>query len=1095
MKLDFLKFLLLFFLVCACSRNTEHLLIELNPEQTGIHFANTLNNSPELNILSYLYYYNGAGVIAEDFNNDGLIDLFFTGNQVQDELYINQGNLSFKQTTAVSGIVPTKDWSTGATHVDINNDGLLDIYICKVSGYKNLKGKNLLYVNQGINDDGVPTFKEAAAKYGLDFSGLSTHAAFFDYDLDGDQDMYLLNHSVHPNRNYGRGTLREGYHPKYGDILFKNNNGRFEDVSEEAGIYQGKIGYGLGLSISDVNNDTYPDIYVGNDFFENDYLYINQKDGSFKEVISNDAMKLGHTTHFSMGNAIADLNNDGLSDIISLDMLPENLETYKSSGLEYAYPIYRQYLKKGYSPQYMQNTFHMNIDGEHFSEIAYLSGIAATEWSWGVLPVDLDNDGHKDLFISNGIVGATNDMDYMNFIANEDIQRRIDNGLSQSDLPMTQEIPQKKVPNYVFKNKGNLNFEDVSSSWMKSIPSFSNGSVYADFDNDGDLDLVINTINEPVTFLENTSVGTTSITIEFNGPENNRFGIGAKVVLYSSEMQTQENFPAKGYLSAVPSKLYFGLGKDSIIDSLKVRWPDGKIQWLRDVTANQTVTLTYEEAITEKDGTQSLKNHFITMDSILPFSHKENVSLDFDREPLVPFASSNEGPSVAIGDFNNDDRQDVFIGGAKRQSSRLFTQKSNGDFLPSQNELFDENDIKETTCSLFFDANGDGWQDLIVGYGGNEFTSGGNIRPQLYVNHKGTLRQSENAFNASIEGNLASIKTTDFDGDGDLDLILIADGIPGNFGETSKNFVLFNNGKGNFEDVTSKFAPDFRLLGNLKDIEILDLNSDGKEDVIAVGHWTPISILLNDGKQLQLQKNNGLEKTHGWWNNIEMADFDKDGDWDMICGNWGLNSKFNASVERPITLYRNDFDDNGTVEPLVTYFHNETETPFASKDELAKQLPFLNKEFLSYQKFASASLEELFGKGKLNDAQRKEVFELETSYYENKGNNTFEKKDLPRFVQVSQIRQIVSADVNNDDFLDIILMGNNYHVSTQLGRLDALHGVVLYNDGKGSFENIEHLKIDGQVNAIEPITIGNKKGYVIGRNDDIPIFLTKKDSL
>ncbi|MEO0573743.1 MAG: VCBS repeat-containing protein, partial [Bacteroidota bacterium] len=893
--------LFVFFLVTACSRNEEYLLIGLNQEKTGIYFSNTLKNSPSLNILNYLYYYNGAGVVAADFNNDGYIDLFFSGNQVQDELYINQGNLSFKPTTTISGMVPTSSWSTGATHVDINNDGLLDIYICKVSGYHHLTGKNLLYVNQGTDAEGVPIFKEVAAEYGLDFSGMSTHAAFFDYDLDGDMDMYLLNHSVHPNRNYGQGKLRQGYHPQFGDILFRNNNGHFEDVSEEAGIFQGKIGYGLGISIADVNNDSYPDIYVGNDFFENDYLYINQKDGRFKEIISNDNMKLGHTTHFSMGNTIADLNNDGLSDIVSLDMLPENLETYKSSGLEYAYPIYRQYLNKGYSPQYMQNTFHVNIDGQNFSEIAYLSGIAATEWSWGVLPLDLDNDGYKDLFISNGIVGATNDMDYMNFIANEDIQRRIDNGLHQNDLPMVQEIPQKKVPNYVFRNRGNLTFENVSSYWIKSTPTFSNGSVYADFDNDGDLDLVINTINEPVIFLENTSLGTNSITLKFNGPENNLFGIGAKVILYSSEMQVQENFPTKGYLSTVPPELYFGLGKDSIIDSLKVKWPDGKIQSLRDIKANQTIVFNHREAIAENNKTQSYKNRFVVIDSVIPFAHNENISLDFDREPLVPFSSSNEGPSVAINDINNDNRQDIFIGGAKRQSSRLFVQQSDGNFVPVQNSLFEKNNIKETTCSHFFDANGDGWQDLVVGYGGNEFAVGQNVRPQLYINHNGILEVHENAFNPSIEGNLASIKTTDFDEDGDLDLILIADRKPGNFGETPESFVLFNNGKGYFEDVTPIFAPDFRSLGNLKDIEILDLNADGKKDVIAIGHWIPISIFLNNGKQLQLQKNSSLEQTQGWWNSIEMADFDNDGDLDMMCGNWGLNTKFNASVKKPIT--------------------------------------------------------------------------------------------------------------------------------------------------------------------------------------------------
>ena len=1095
MKLGFLKITLVFFIIASCGKDKEHLLVELTDQRTGIDFSNTLKNSPELNILNYLYYYNGGGIVAADFNNDDLIDLFFTGNQVPDELYINKGNLSFQKTTTLSKIAATESWSTGATHVDINNDGLMDIYICKASGYRNLKGNNLLYVNQGINADGIPTFKEEASKYGLDFSGLSTHAAFFDYDLDGDLDMYLLNHSVHPNRNYGRGILRERYHPLSGDILFKNTNGYFEDNSEVAGIFQGRIGYGLGLSIGDINDDGYPDIFIGNDFFENDYLYINKTDGTFEEIISKDNQLLGHTTHFSMGNAIGDLNNDGLNDIVSMDMLPEDLNTYKTSGLEYAYPIYRQYLNKGYSPQYMQNAFLVNLDGERFSEMSHLSGIAATEWSWGVLPADFDNDGNKDLFVSNGIVGATNDMDYMNFIANEDIQKRIDKGLQQDDLPMVREIPQKKVSNYLFQNNGNLTFKNVSSIWKASNPTFSNGSVYADFDNDGDLDLVVNNVNSPATFLENTSIQTHSLNIALKGPETNLSGIGAKITLYTGQTQIQENFPTKGYLSTVPPELHFGLGNDSIIDSLKVRWPDGKIQLLKKIKGNQALTLDYCNASNPEDTSGFLKQNFVILDSIVSFSHKENISLDFDREPLIPFANSNQGPSIAIGDINKDQKQDVFIGGAKKQASQLYIQQLNGSFTPVQTELFELSASREVTCSIFFDANNDGWEDVLVGYGGNEFTKGKNIQPQLYLNIKGVLKINENAFDASIQNNISSMATADLDNDGDLDLILASDQVPGHFGKTPKSFVLFNDGTGNFNDVTATFAPDFEFLGNLKDVKAIDINSDGKQDLVALGHWSPISVFINDGEKLQLQRNNELGQTNGWWDTLEIADFDNDGDLDMICGNWGMNSKFNATTEKPITLYRNDFDTNGSIEPLITHFHKTTETPFASKDELVKQLPFLNKDFLSYSKFASASIEELFGKEKLETAEQKQVFELETSYFENLGNNTFKKKVLPKFAQVSQVREIMSDDINNDGFLDIILMGNNYHINTQLGRLDAIHGLILYNDGKGNFEKIEHLQVDGQVNAIKKLTINGKKGYIIGRNDDSPIFLIKKDSL
>jgi len=1081
-------------LFTSCSKDNR-LLVSLDQKQTGVQFSNNLKNSAELNILNYLYYYNGSGVVAGDFNNDNLTDLFFTGNQVSDEIYINKGNLQFEKVKGISAMETTSGWSTGATHVDINNDGLLDLYVCKASGYKQLTGKNQLFINQGVDSDGHPTFKEEAEHYGLDFTGLSTHAAFLDYDKDGDLDMYLLNHSVHPNRNYGYGKLREGYDPLYGDVLFENDNGRFKDVSKEAGIFQGRIGYGLGLSIGDINNDGYPDIYVGNDFFENDYLYLNQKNGTFVEVISQNENQLGHTSHFSMGNTIADLNNDGLQDILSLDMLPENLETYKSSGLEYGYPIYRQYLMKGYAPQYMQNTFHLNLDGERFSEIGQLSGISATEWSWGVLAADLDNDGLKDIFVTNGIVGATNDMDYMNFIANENIQRRIDNGLEQNDLPLIEEIPEKKVPNYIFKNTGNLKFEDVSTNWMEPLPTFSSGSIFADLDNDGDLDLVVNNTNAPVGIFENTSNGSNFIKLKFKGPKANSVGIGVKVELYGTTKQVQENYPTKGYLSAVAPQLHFGLGKDSILDSIKVTWPDGRIHRLKNTKSNQTITINYVDAKSIKRFGPAKGTLYTTIDSIIPFSHKENISLDFDREPLIPFAGSNDGPCFALGDVNHDEYEDIFVGGAKKQASQLYLQQPDGSFNATQKELFQRFNLAEATASLFFDANGDGWEDLVVGYGGNEFEKGTNVRPRLFINRNGKLETS-NAFDTLIEGNISAIEAADFDNDGDLDLALACNQTPGAFGQTPKSFILFNNGNGVFDDVTARFAPDFEFLGNLKDIRAVDLNSDGKKDLIAAGYWTPISIFINQGDSLTPQTKNGLERTAGWWSSLEIKDFDNDGDLDIISGNWGLNSKFSASVNKPITLYRNDFDGNGTTEPLVTYFHGSVETPFASKDALVKQLPFLNKEFLSYSKFASATLEELFGKDKLNNSQIKKVYELETSYFENLGNSTFQKKAIPLLSQISQTRKMICDDLDGDGDLDVILMGNNHHISTQLGRLDALHGLILYNDGRGNFiQNPTHLKVDGQVNDIKKLKIKHTEGYLIGRNDDSPVFLIKKDSL
>jgi len=824
-------FLLLAFLLISCTKN-DTLFVKVNSASSHVNFKNQLTPTTDLNILNYLYYYNGAGVSAADFNNDGLVDLVFAGNQVNDELYINKGNLQFEKISKKAGIIDSTGWSTGVSHVDINHDGLLDIYICKASKYRALKGKNLLYVNQGIDANGIPSFKEDAKAYGLDFSGLSTNAAFFDYDLDGDLDMYLMNHSVHPNNSYGYGVKRTGYNPISGDILFENQNGKYVDVSEEAGIFQGQIGYGLGISISDLNNDNYPELYIGNDFFENDYLYLNLKNGSFKEQISKKDKGIGHTSHYSMGNNIADINNDGFMDIVSLDMLPENLETYKTSGLEYSYSIYNQYLNKGYAPQYMQNTLQLNIDGNQFSEIAFLSGIAASEWSWSPLLADFDNDGFNDLFISNGIKGATNDMDYLKFISNEDIQRRIDAGMTKNDLPLITEIPEKKTPNYFYKNNGDLNFSNVSNLWLEEESTFSNGAVHADLDNDGDLDLVVNNVNQEAFILENTSEEGNYLNIKFKGSQNNTFGIGAKITAYTDKIITRENFPTRGYLSSSPPTIHLGLGKDTLIDSLKIQWPGGKIEVLKALKTNTSVTASFEKAEYRNLETELRKqNLYSKNDSLLKFIHKEQASLDFDRKPLIPFTNSNNGPCISVGDVNGDGLDDIFIGGAKKQTSALFVQSENGSFNTSQEELFTTSSINEDTASLFFDANGDDQLDLIIGSGGNEFTNGKAIKPRLYINTDGNLKHIETAFQ-HVETNVSQIKAADIDNDGDLDLFIASDQVPTEFGLAPKQYMMLNDGNGNFDNVTTQIAPKLEKLGNIKDAIFTDLNGDSKTDLM-----------------------------------------------------------------------------------------------------------------------------------------------------------------------------------------------------------------------------------------------------------------------
>jgi len=1091
---EFIAYCLLLSLI-SCTNNNS-LFVSLKKNKTQINFQNNLTSTADLNILNYLYYYNGAGVAAADFNNDGLADLYFTGNQTEDKLFLNLGELQFKDITTEAHINNPFPWTTGVTTVDINNDGFLDIYICKVGKHNSIKGKNLLYLNQGLDKNGIPVFKESASLFGLDIVSLATQATFFDYDKDGDLDLFLMNHSLYPNSNYGKGGMRRQVDEMSGDKLYENKQGTYVDVSTQSGIFQGKIGYGLGVSIGDVTNDGYPDIYVGNDFFENDYLYINQKDKTFSEVISKDKTNLGHTSHYSMGNAIADLNNDSQLDIVSLDMLPENLTTYKTSGLEFPYQTYQYYLKNGYAPQFMQNTLHYNNGNGTFSETAYLSGIAATEWSWSPIVADYDNDGFKDLYITNGILGATNDMDYINFISNEKIQKQLATEKSQRNLELSKQIPQKKVKNYFYKNNQDKTFKNVTSTWVSHGNSYSNGGTSVDLDNDGDLDLVINNINDNAFVLENSldqNSQNSYLKIKFKGNSTNIFGIGTTVkAYYQNKVIVEENYTTKGYLSSVEPKIHLGLGDAKVIDSLEIIWSTNAYETLRDIKPNQEIVVYYENALKNYSYEVSEKqsSFFVNKDSIVDFKHKDLQSLEFNRDQIIPYASTNLGPHIAVSDINNDGLEDFFIGGGKSQSSQLFIQNKKGKFTSEQSDTFKNDAIHEDVYAVLFDANGDSFNDLLVVSGGNEFKKGTPLQPKLYINNKGKFKRDTVQFK-NTETNASKISAIDIDNDGDMDISILSNIVPWQFGKTPTQYIFENDGQGNFKDVTLKFGIDFKESGNVTDIVWIDLNEDNFLDAIVVGYWMPIKVFMNDGKKLTLQKNTQLQKTNGWWNSIKANDFDKDGDIDFIVGNWGLNTRLKATSDEPITLYSNDFDDNGTIDPVITYFYQKQETPFASKDELVKQIPFLNKKFLSYKDFAEASFTELLPKDKINGAFKKQVFELGSSYFENQGGNTFKKHQLPFMAQISSVNDIAVDDFNNDGYTDVLLVGNNYNINTQLGKLDASHGLILLNNKKGFFyESLDQdFDISGEARNIDKLSINNEMFYVISINNDVPIFI------
>ncbi len=1073
------------------SRNGEK-LFNLR-EDTGIEFSNDLSPTAELNILTYLYYYDGGGVASGDLNNDGLIDLYFTGNQVADHLYLNQGDLTFKEITLEAGIENSSGWTTGVTMVDINSDGLLDIYVCKIGKYKDIQGANRLFINQGVNESGIPEFKDEAASYGLDIQTFSTQAAFFDYDLDHDLDMFLLNHSVNPNRTYGKGNLRTKPDSLAGDRLLRNDGGKFVDVSVEAGIFQGKIGYGLGLGVSDLNNDGYPDIYIGNDFFENDYVYLNTGKGTFRELITADETTLGHTTHASMGNDLADYNNDGWIDIISLDMLPQELKAYKMSGQEYSNQIYNQYLKNGYRPQYTQNTLHLNDGGNHFKETAYAAGIAATDWSWSPLLADLDNDGFKDVFICNGILGATNDMDFISFISNEKIQSRIDKGMEEQDLELTKDLPERKLPNHFFRNRGDLTFEDVTSTWYEEIPSFSNGSSYADLDNDGDLDLIVNNVNSRAYILENKTnalSGNHHLKVDFEGPFQNKSGIGARVEVHAdSAVLAYENFLTRGYLSSVAPELTIGLGTRERLDSIVVRWPGGRVETRKDITAGENLVFRFEDAQTKSTSVEAVRNFLTTTDSAFEWKHREPDSYEFGREPLIPYSKGSEGPGMAVGDANGDGLQDIYLGGGKRQAGVLYLQQSSGAWIQDAQSEFALHAESEETAALFFDADGDQDLDLVTASGGNEAKQGPRLRPILYLNHGGRFKTAANFPELAI--NASDIVAEDLDGDGDMDLIISSNARPQQFARGSRQIVLFNSGSGKFEDVSESFGADLQEIGLIEDLEVCDLNSDSRPDLVVAGHWSPITLFYNDGKKLVKQQNQGLDKSNGLWNAIKVIDIDQDGDLDLVAGNWGLNTRLRATSSQPLQVYLKDFDNNGREEAIVTLHHDGVETVFSSKTDLVKQLPMLNKKFLSYQAFAEATVSELFGADNLNTADRKVVYTLEHSIFLNDGENGFNRLNLPHEAQLTSAKILYLHDFDKDGLPDILMAGNDFNINTQLGRLDAGHGLVLLNRGKGSFVKsfLYRPEIKGQARSISELVMGDEHSLVIGRNNDSPVVL------
>lgn len=1061
-------------------------LEKLSDNKTGVTFENTLTSDEDFNIVDYLYFYNGGGVAVGDINNDGFQDIYFTGNQVDNQLYLNKGDFVFEDITDQAKVASSGAWKTGVAMADVNADGFLDIYVSRVGKYLGINGKNELFINNGDL-----TFTESAAEYNLDFSGFSTHAAFFDFDNDNDLDVYLLNHSVHTERSYGNSGLRKEVDPLAGDKLMRNDNGTFVDVSEEAGIFRSHIGYGLGIGIADVNNDGYSDIYICNDFHENDYLYINKGDGTFKENIHE---LIQHTSRSSMGNDLADFNNDGLVDIISLDMLPEDEVVLKNSAGEDAFDIYQLKLSFGYEKQFARNTLQLNNGNGSFSEIGLMTGVAATDWSWSALFADLDNDGLKDLYVSNGIVKRPNDLDYINFISSEKLVK--DSGDSIADADLIEKMPSGIVPNFVFKNTGDLSFDDVSADWGVLEPTASNGTAYADFDNDGDLDLVVNNIDAKASIIENKTNLLNAkrhyVQVDFKGPTKNPFGIGTQVKLYTPQgMQHSALFLQRGYQSSLPALLHFGMDSIPQIDSLVCVWADGQKQTVTSVPIDQKITIDYKNAtsIVSQPLNRDPFLKDVTSSVGLNFRHYENTFSDFNQQFLIPHEISKEGPAIDVADVNGDGLEDVYVSGAANNNGMLYIQNSAGAFSKHSAASFRAQPIYEEVASKFVDVDGDGDLDLYLSTSGNEYPSPSpKIKDQLMLND-GTGNFTNSSENLpDIFANSSVVAPSDFDNDGDIDLFVGGRVVTGKYGLPGESHLYVNFGGGKFQAMTDDRALGLKRLGMVTDAVWADVNGDDTEDLIVVGEWMAITIFINNDGQLIETDFPELQKTNGWWNTIEKADLNNDGKTDFILGNQGLNGKHVPSMPNPLKMYLADFDKNSFMDQVITYTAEGKEYPLASKDELVKQMPVIKKQYLSYASYSGKPIDEIIKRGALDASIKLAAYEFHSLALIQTATG-FEVLPLPIEVQRAPINAILPFDFNGDGNLDIMVAGNKTGSAPYFGAYDASFGDILLGDGQGAFTVLSpestQLKIEGDVRDLALIK-SQKYGYLIlvGRNND-----------
>jgi hypothetical protein len=1082
-------FVLFLFIQLAAIDSGAQLFRSLSAKETGISFSNDINETENLNVLAYEYFYNGGGVAAGDINNDGLEDLFFTANMKPNKLFLNLGGMKFKDITKEAGVEGRNNaWKTGVTMADVNGDGLLDVYVCYSGKVSDEARRNQLFINKGNGK-----FSEEGKQFGLDDKSYSTQAAFFDFDNDGDLDMFLLNHSTKKIDNMELARYRNEVDSLAGSKLYENRNNRFVDVSAKAGIRQNPLNFGLGIAVADINKDGWQDVYVSNDYNEPDYLYLNKGDGTFKDDAQN---CLSHLSHFSMGVDIADFNNDGLPDIMTLDMLPEDNRRQKLLQLQENYESFQLMQSQGLYKQYMRNMLHLNNGDGTFSEIAQASGVSNTDWSWTPLFADFDNDGYKDLFVTNGYLRDYTNKDFLRYWGDYKIKKAMDREPTKL-MDLVTAMPSTTLYNYIFKNNKDLTFSNQKAEWGMNEPGISSGAVFADLDNDGDLDLIVNRINQNAGIYQNRQQEEKKkpfLSIRLRYKDANTNAVGSRIYVYSNGIkQYGEVNPNRGYLSCLPLAAHFGFGETAKVDSINVIWPDGTSQFLSNVSVNQSLTVTYSNTVKPIKHQTASRTVFSKGNDVLNYKNISFDENDFKRQPLMMFMYSKTGPVTAKADVNKDGLDDLFVSGDKTNPGKIYVQQKNGTFAPINGLTVGDETISATSAAAFADVNNDGYVDLYVAKGGYSLFEPNTaaLQDELYLNDgKGSFSIAAGALPDVSESAKSCVRACDYDKDGDIDFFVGGRVVPGRYPMAPVSYLLNNDGKGKFAVINTAFSQ----IGMVTDAQWADLNDDGKQDLVLCGEFMPVSIFINSttgftNKTAEYfsQPDNGL------WHSLNVADLDGDKKPDITAGNIGRNTQIHFSAKEPAELYFSDFDGNGSIDPFLNFYVQGTSYPFVSRDELNDQIYGMRKKFTSYKDYSGAVMSNIFSTDDLAKAGKLMATECNTVCYLNR-NGKFEKLILPVEAQFSAITKIMANDFDGDGKQDVLLLGNRSDNRLKIGSIDANYGCLMKGIGNGQFAYVPQtrsgLSVKGDVKSAEIINVGNEKYICIGVADG-PMYFYK----